>query len=125
MANPDRATHDHGERDTSGVMPEESTTPDPVELVRRLNEAFNSRDFDVMASLVTADIVYRPITEWAESEECRGREAYRRFVERFWEAWANDAAWTEDTLRVHGDCVVGLFRFSGRAKASGIEVSGG
>ncbi len=106
-------------------MAEEGTTPDPVELVRRLTEAFSSRNFDGLANLVTTDIVYRPITTWVDSGECRGRDEYRRFAERFWEAWADDAAWIEDTFRVYGDCVIGLFRFSGRAKASGVEVSGG
>jgi ketosteroid isomerase-like protein len=92
----------------------ESDSPDAAEAGHR-----NGR------SVARADIVYRPITAWAESEECRGREAYLRFSERFLETWADDSTWTEDTLRVDGGSMVGLWRFSGRAKASGVEVSGG
>jgi ketosteroid isomerase-like protein len=106
-------------------MPEEPTTPDLVELVRRVNEAANRREYDVLASLVTPDVVYRPIAAWAESEQCLGDVEFRRFFERFWDAWADDASWHLDTVRVYGDAVIALARFSGHARASGIEVSGG
>jgi ketosteroid isomerase-like protein len=39
-------------------MPEEATTPDPVELARRLLEALNSRDFDAVMSFYAPDAVY-------------------------------------------------------------------
>ncbi len=38
-------------------MPEQPTTPDLVELVRRVNEATNRREYDVLEGLVTPDVV--------------------------------------------------------------------
>ena len=52
-------------------MPEESTTPDPVELVRRFNDAWNRRDVDAFLSLLAPEVVYRPITTWPEPQERR------------------------------------------------------
>jgi ketosteroid isomerase-like protein len=108
-------------------MSEQSTTPDLdlVELVRRLNAASARRDHDMLLELLTPDVVFRPIATFAEFKECRGREEYRRFVEGWGEAWTGNSGWSVDTIRVHGDAVVALGRFSGRAKASGADVSGG
>jgi len=107
-------------------MAEESTTPDLVEqLVRCMSVAYNRRDYDMLCKLVTPDVVYRPISTFAESEECRGPEEYFRFLEGFWEAWADDATWHLHTIRLYGDAVIGLHSSSGRAKTSGIEMSGG
>jgi len=39
------------------VVPEESTTPDLVELVRRLDEAANRLDFDAAMSFYAPDAV--------------------------------------------------------------------
>jgi ketosteroid isomerase-like protein len=105
-------------------MPEESTTPD-LELVRRITDANNRREYDEVASMVAPDVIYRPTTTFAESEECRDRDEFRRFLEGFWDPWTGDSGWSLDTIRVYGDAVVALGRFSGRAKASGVEVSGG
>jgi len=38
-----------------------------VELVRSVNEAANRREYDVLASLVTPDVVYRPIAANVEN----------------------------------------------------------
>jgi ketosteroid isomerase-like protein len=112
-------------RDTQRTMREEPTTPDLVELVRRMNDAGSRRDYDVMMSFVTPDFVFHPIATFAEAVEYRGRDAYLRFIEGWWEAWADEATWNLETTRIFGDAVVALSRFSGRAKASGVEVSGG
>ena len=42
-------------------MPDESTTPDLVELGSRLLEAGNRRDFDAMMSFYAPDAVYRAV----------------------------------------------------------------
>jgi ketosteroid isomerase-like protein len=106
-------------------MLDEGTISDRVQLVRRLNGASTSRDYEVAMSVVTPDIVFRPIAAFAEAEECRGRDAYRRFIEGWWDASTDDATWKLETTRTFGDALVALFRFPGRAKASGVEVSGG
>jgi ketosteroid isomerase-like protein len=60
-------------------MSEESTTPDLVELVRRWNEAWNRRDVDAGLSLLSPDIVFRPIATFTDSQERQGLDAMRRF----------------------------------------------
>jgi ketosteroid isomerase-like protein len=60
-------------------MPEESTTPDAVELTRKQLEAVNSRDFDAMMSY------WGPESVWDMPEaglgEYKGPAAIRRFAE--------------------------------------------
>ena len=72
--------------DTQRTMPEESTTPDLVEIVRRANDAWNRRDVDAWLGLLSPDIVLRPISTFTDSQERRGLDAGRRF----WDEW-NDA----------------------------------
>jgi ketosteroid isomerase-like protein len=106
-------------------MSEESRGSDHVALVERHGDAWGGRDLDSALSLLSPDVVYRPIASFAEVEECRGHDAVRRFFYGFWEAWADDAVWRLDTVRVYGDAVIGLARFSGHARSSGAEVTGG
>ena len=103
----------------------ESRGSDQVALVERFCDAWSRRDFDGALSVLSSDVVYRPIASFAEVEECRGHDAVRRFFDGFWEAWADDAVWRLDTVRVYGQAVIGLARFSGHARASGAEVTGG
>jgi ketosteroid isomerase-like protein len=96
-----------------------------VALVERFCDAWSRRDHDGVLSVVSSDVVYRPIASFAEAEECRGHDALRRFFDGFWEAWADDAVWRLETTRVYGEAVIALSRFSGHARASGVEVTGG
>jgi ketosteroid isomerase-like protein len=106
-------------------MSGESSQSDHVALVERFCDAWGRRDLDGALSVLSPDVVYRPIASFAEVEERRGHDGIRRFWEGFWEAWADDAVWRLDTTRVYGAAVVSLSRFSGHARASGAEVTGG
>jgi ketosteroid isomerase-like protein len=103
----------------------EDTTPALVELVRRLNDAWNRRDVDAWLSCLAPDVVYRPIPTFTDSQERRGLGAMRRFMEEFYDAWADDFTSQAESIREYGDAVISLFRFNGHAKSSGVEVSGG
>jgi hypothetical protein len=65
--------------DTHGVMPEESTTPEPVELARRVKDAGNRRDIDEVLSFFAPrrclDISPMDLGIF------EGRAAIRRFLE--------------------------------------------
>jgi ketosteroid isomerase-like protein len=63
-------------------MPEESTTPDRKELVRRNFEATNRRDFDALMSLYAHNAVYdgSPLGGLAYES----REEIRGFLEEWW-----------------------------------------
>jgi ketosteroid isomerase-like protein len=65
-------------------MPEESTTPDPVELVRRQFEAGNRRDLDAVTSSFAADAV---LDGRALGDRFERRAAIRRFVEDWFGAY--------------------------------------
>jgi uncharacterized protein (TIGR02246 family) len=106
-------------------MPEESTTPDLVEVLRQSNDAYNRRDLDTWASLLSPDVVFRPVPGSPDARECRGRHDVRRFHEGFLEAWAEDFIATHDTVRTYGDAVIARSAFTGHARASGVGISGG
>ena len=66
-------------------MPEESTTPDLIDSVRRGVEAFNRRDLDAMMSLCAPDAVLD--LSHRELPSCEGVPAIRRWVEDWWGAF--------------------------------------
>ena len=72
------------------MVPEESTTPDLVELVRRLDDAANRLDFDAAMSFCAPDAV---VEGRASGMTFEGRAAIRGF----WEDWA--VAYEESELR--------------------------
>ena len=63
-------------------MPEESTTPDLVELVRRRMDAGDSGDVDAMTSFFAPDAAWDSTPMGLEVYE--GRAAIRRFFEDWW-----------------------------------------
>jgi ketosteroid isomerase-like protein len=66
---------------TERAMPEESTTPDLVELARRNNEAFNRGDFDGALAMSTSDAVWDLSPTGAGIFECRDA------IRGFWDDW--------------------------------------
>jgi ketosteroid isomerase-like protein len=97
-------------------MPEESRTPDLVELSRRLNEAVNRGDFDAALAMYTPDAVWdgSPM----DGEVVEGRDAIRGF----WEDWLGAyEEWEQvaEELRDLGNGVgFGVFRQRGRPAGS-------
>ena len=61
-------------------MPEESTTPDPPELVRRAFEAANRRDLDAVAGSFAEDATF---DGRALGDRFEGRAAIRGFIEEW------------------------------------------
>jgi ketosteroid isomerase-like protein len=105
---------------------QENANPDLVELVRRFNDAWNRQDVDAFVSVVAPDVVYRPIVTWPEPQERRGSdEVCRFFIADFADTWTRDFTSRPETIREHGDGVIALLRFTGHARASGVEIGGG
>jgi ketosteroid isomerase-like protein len=75
-------------------------------------------------SLLAPDFVHRPIATFTDSQE-RGVDEFRRFLVDWWDTWGEDANWRLDTVRAYGEALVALCRFSGHARASGAEMTGG
>ena len=66
-------------------MPEESTTPDLVELALRQIEAVNRRDLDMVMSVLAPDAVYDTSPSGMGTYE--GHAAIGAFLRGYWEAF--------------------------------------
>ena len=96
-----------------------------MEAVRRVIETFGRGDFDAVLDLLSFDFVYQPIATFTEVRERRGFEEFRRFNAEFREVWDDDFVMYPETIREYGEGVIALTRFTGHARASGAEISGG
>jgi ketosteroid isomerase-like protein len=96
-----------------------------VEIVRSLYAAWNRRDVDEWLSFHAPDIVFRPVPTFPDSQERRGLDAMRYWMAEWFEVWADDHTIQAKSIREYGDAVIALLRFTGHARASGVEVAGG
>jgi ketosteroid isomerase-like protein len=88
-------------------VPEESTSPDAEEAVRRIVEALNRRDLDAALSLYTRDVVFElaPLgLAVLEEGPLMGREAMRKF----WEDWTESFEDVEFDNEDHHDLGSGV-----------------
>jgi len=92
-------------------MPEESTTPDLVELARRATEAANRRDFDVLMSLFAPDALWESPPLGTSFE---GRAAIRGFAEDWMGAYAEWRAEAEELFDLGSGVILAIVRQSGR-----------
>jgi len=82
-------------------MPEEPTTPDLEEAVRRAAAAFVRRDFEPMLALYSPDVVFDGSAVGGEVFE--GREAVRGFLEDWADAFEpNEHGWEYEDFRELG-----------------------
>jgi ketosteroid isomerase-like protein len=96
-------------------MSEESTTPDPVELVRRLDEAANRLDFDAAMSFYAPDAVWEGR---ASGMTLGSRTAIRGFWEDMTIAYEEFEWRSEGILDLGNGVVFGVARASGRPVGS-------
>lgn len=89
-----------------------------VDVARRFMELGRHGDWSRL-ELLADDIVYRPITEIAESGEYRGREAFRRYMDEFFGGdWAEGLDYEFEVVGAGGDAVVLRVHLTGLGKAS-------
>jgi ketosteroid isomerase-like protein len=97
-----------------------------VEIVRAMIEASNSPGFDLDNWL---DEFFDPEIEWhdlpmaPDADVHCGRDAFRRRVVAYLEAWADTIVEIED-IRAIEDRVLVLGRYSGVGRQSGVSVTG-
>ena len=98
-------------------------SPDKVELAKRLVDAYNRRDVDVVfAELATPDFEWYPgIVSALDGGGYREREGVERFAADTSENWAELQVIAEE-FRDLGDRVLVLGRMKGRGKGSGVPV---
>ena len=92
-------------------MPEESTTPDLVGLVRRLDEAANRLDFDAAVSFYAPDAVWEGRAPGMTFE---GRTAIRGFWEDATAAYVEFELQRQEILNLGNGVIFGVERTSGR-----------
>ena len=97
-------------------MPEESTTPDPAELVRNLLAAANSRDFDAMVSFYAPDAVWDMSPMGLGAYE--GRAAIREFFEDWFDSYEDWASEAKTVLELGSGVVYGVQEQQGRMAGS-------
>jgi ketosteroid isomerase-like protein len=94
---------------------EESTTPDPVELVRKQFEALNRRDLDGVMRSVAEDGVY---DGRAVGDHIEGPTAIRAFVEEWWSAYEELDYELEEVSHLGGGVVFAVVIQDGRPVGS-------
>jgi len=96
-------------------MSEESTTPDLVELVRRLVETLDRLDFDAAMSFYAPDAVWEGN---ASGMTLEGRTAIRGFWEDMTVAYEEFEVQRQETLDLGNGVAFGVTRASGRLVGS-------
>jgi hypothetical protein len=88
-----------------------------VEVVRELYEAFNEGALDSVLEAANPDLEFDASDRPPDEGVMRDREAYRRFLERTFETWAQFRVQVDELVDA-GDAVVALGRTAGVGKAS-------
>jgi uncharacterized protein len=88
-----------------------------VEVVRRLYEAFNHGAVDSVLEGADPDLEFDASERLPDEGVKRGRDAYRRFLERTFETWARFRVQVDELLDA-GDAVVAVVRIVGVGRAS-------
>ena len=92
-----------------------------LEVGRRIWDAFNAGEMDAFWELVHPDCVMATDARWPGGGEYNGREAYRRFLEQFMEAFA-EVRFAEDREPEHvGDWTLFHGCWVGSGASTGIE----
>jgi ketosteroid isomerase-like protein len=101
-------------------MPEESTTPDPVELMRQAIAASRRGNWDVAMALFAPDVVWESLDGLGTFE---GASAVRGFLEDFRSGYESFDTEPEEILNVAGGIVFVVIRHTGRLRggAGGVE----
>lgn len=98
-----------------------------VELLRRFYEQaqeYRSGRWDHL-ELLAKTIVFRPIPEWPDAGERRGRDQFRAFMESFWsgDAWEEIAFAATSHIGI-GDKVITRLELKARGRGSAAETRG-
>ena len=98
-------------------MPEESTTPDLVELMRLRVDAVDRGDVDAMTSFFAPDAVWDSTPIGLEVYE--GQAAIRRFFEDWWGSYEESEVEAEEILDLGNGVTFAVLIFNARPVGSG------
>jgi ketosteroid isomerase-like protein len=93
-----------------------------VEILRRFAEVFQTGDLErVVSEFFDPEIEWRTSAEDPDAATHRGREAYKRYVEQWWESFEGLRAEVEEYIDAGDDHVFTWVRWTGRGRASGVD----
>jgi ketosteroid isomerase-like protein len=101
------------------VVPEESTTPDLVALLRRAYEAVSRRDADAALSFVAPHAAYKTVVLGSAFE---GHVAIRGFLEQWWGGYDEYAIEPEEILDLGNGVIFAVVIQRARVVGSSGEV---
>ena len=104
-------------RDTARAMSQEN-----VELVRVAYEAFERGDLEAVSQLHDPAIEWQTSAEDPDAATHRGRVAVRRYIEGWMETFPGLRAELEECVAVPDGKVITTVRYTGRARASGMDM---
>jgi ketosteroid isomerase-like protein len=84
-----------------------------VDLVRRLNEAYNAGDMDAWSELLAPDVIWRVMPDWPEQGPFIGRDAVVLQVRQLRESWDSVAVVPVSDLIDAGDQAAQRFIWRG------------
>ncbi len=96
-------------------------SPENVEVVSKIYDAFAAGDIESLLSKVDPEIEFDLSDRLPDEGIHRGRDAYRQFLERTFELWANFRVEVEELLDA-GDATVALIHTTATGRRSGIEI---
>jgi ketosteroid isomerase-like protein len=100
------------------------TPPDRVaEIVKRTIDAFNRRDVDACAALVTADFEWVPALAAIESEIFSGRDGIETYFGSLSDAWGETSPHGEDFRDLRRSLFV-VIEIEARGTGSGVPIAG-
>jgi ketosteroid isomerase-like protein len=95
-----------------------------LERARRHYDAWNGGDTEAVVALFAEDVEWHGHPRLPEPGPYRSREAVKRWMDQFQEAWGELTATPVELLDSEQD-VVALVHMTGRGRGSGVEVAGG
>ena len=95
-----------------------------VEILRRFAKVFQTGDLErVVSQFFDPEIEWRTSAEDPDAATYRGPEAYKRYVEQWWESFEGLQAQVEEYIDA-GDQVIVRIAQKGRGDDSGVPVTG-
>ena len=94
---------------------------DSLERCKRAYELYGSGDFDAMLELFAADVEVYVAPPNFESGTYRGRDAYRRLIERWGGAWS-EMRIVPLSMKAAGEWVLAKVEYQGRTSDGDLEI---
>ena len=107
---------------SAAAAPAPTRSAKNIEIVRSAVDAWNRGDHEAWIEWFAPDSEFRPLRAQLEAHAYEGHDGLHRFIADLAEDWEQVRFVAAGELRAGGDQVVGLFRFQGRGRASGVEI---